>query len=160
QRSKDLVGLQEALDLRFRAIRSRRELSAPGAPLYALEHGLGEAELADVYSGVRAAVRKYDVSTRLSLPFVVYATELGYAYSGDEYWPTCEAQTPGWDVGNRSFIRESFERFAEEYGGAVPSGAWAGQFKIICWPITHAVLPTDLQRQLARLLYESRRALT
>jgi hypothetical protein len=37
-----------------------------------------------------------------------------------------------------------------------PSGPWANHFTIICWPITHAILPKDLQRELARLLYESR----
>ena len=38
----------------------------------------------------------------------------------------------------------------------MPSGRWAHHFSIICWPITHAVLPKDLQRQLARVLYELR----
>ena len=46
--------------------------------------------------------------------------------------------------------------FSETYGGANPSGQWADHFTIICWPITHAVLPKDLQRQLARVLYEIR----
>ncbi|MDR2379907.1 MAG: hypothetical protein LBE08_01805, partial [Bifidobacteriaceae bacterium] len=46
--------------------------------------------------------------------------------------------------------------FHEEYGGAVPQGPWAAQFKKISWPITHAVLPVYLQRHLARLLYDNR----
>src|SRR5205814_1568777 len=32
----------------------------------------------------------------------------------------------------------------------------AEHFSIISWPITHAILPCDLQRQLARILYELR----
>ena len=46
--------------------------------------------------------------------------------------------------------------FEREYGGARPSGAWAEHFSIICWPITHAILPRDLQYQLARILYDLR----
>ena len=40
------------------------------------------------------------------------------------------------------------------------SGNWADHFSIICWSITHAILPKDLQKQLARALYESRCRLT
>ena len=42
----------------------------------------------------------------------------------------------------------------------MPTGAFAEYFTIICWPITHAVLPTFLQRQLAELLYFFRTGLT
>ena len=94
---------------------------------------------------------------RHRLPWIVYAAELGYRYSGNEYWQTFEAATPGWrDHGNRSWIRKCYSWFQGEYGGATPSGQWAEWFTIICWPITHAVLPKDLQRQLARALYDIR----
>ena len=84
---------------------------------------------------------------------MVYAAELGYRYSGDEYWQTFEAQTPGWaQSANRECIRSVFEKFSDTFGGARPSGAWANWFSIISWPVTHAVLPADLQRQFARLL--------
>ena len=49
-----------------------------------------------------------------------------------------------------------YRRFEREFDGAVPTGPWAEHFSIICWPITHAILPKDLQVQLARTLYESR----
>ena len=42
------------------------------------------------------------------------------------------------------------------YGGAEPRGRWANHFSIICWPITHAILPQDLQRELAHSLYRIR----
>ena len=42
----------------------------------------------------------------------------------------------------------------------MPSGNWAKNFTIICWPITNAVLPKDLQRRLASILYEVRGAFT
>jgi hypothetical protein len=82
---------------------------------------------------------------------------VGYGYSGDEFWQTFELQTPGWVFqGSRSWLRDRYQSFHETYGGAAPSGPWANQFSIICWPITHAILPRDLQRQLARILYELR----
>jgi hypothetical protein len=92
-----------------------------------------------------------------ALAWIVYAAEIGYGYSGDEYWQTFEEQTPGWTVrGDRYWIRDCYRMFQRKYGGAQPSGAWAEHFSIICWPITHAILPRDLQRQLARVLYELR----
>ena len=39
-------------------------------------------------------------------------------------------------------------------------GVWARWFKNIAWPITHAVLPADLQRHLARLLSDYRHEFT
>lgn len=41
-----------------------------------------------------------------------------------------------------------------QYAGFCPSGPWAEHFGIICWPISHAVLPTDLQRVLVNVLAE------
>ncbi len=40
--------------------------------------------------------------------------------------------------------------------GAIPQGAWAHHRSIICWPITHSILPNDLQRQLAQILFQIR----
>ncbi len=91
------------------------------------------------------------------LPWLVYATERGYEYSGAEYWQSFEEKTPHWrSEGERAWIRQWFVRFRRRYGGVRPAGAWADHFTIICWPITHAILPRDLQRYLARVLYELR----
>ncbi|HEU4648843.1 MAG TPA: hypothetical protein VFS33_07250 [Gemmatimonadales bacterium] len=86
---------------------------------------------------------------------MVYAAEIGYEYSGYEYWQTFEAKTAGWQPPWRNRIRSRFEAFAEAYHGAQPEGDWARQFNIIAWPITHGILPQDLQRQLAELLYDA-----
>jgi hypothetical protein len=51
-------------------------------------------------------------------------------------------------------------KFAADYGGVVPKGAFADNFPIIAWPVTHAVLPVYLQRNLAQLLFEFRTGLT
>ncbi len=110
---------------------------------------------------VRAWVQTRPASNRHWLPFVVFATESGYRYTGEDYWPTLNSNAPGWERHtSREYVSRRFKAFAEAYGGAVPKGRWAGHFRIICWPITHAILPTDLQLQLARLLYEYRGALT
>jgi hypothetical protein len=95
------------------------------------------------------------------LPWIVYAAEIGYRYEGDEYWQTFEAETPGWlEFGHRSWIRDRFMDFSNRFGGAKPTGPWAEWFTNICWPITHAILPQYLQRQMAEILFELRHAFT
>jgi hypothetical protein len=153
--------LHQRLEAHFHALRDHRDTSGHGAPIFALEHGLSEAELALVKAEVCSAVRRRHLPRESWLPVVIYATEVGYDYCGDEYWQTFESNTPGWaEFGDRHYIRRCFRAFKRLFGGAEPTGAWARHRSIICWPITHAVLPTDLQRQLARLLFEYRRALT
>ncbi|MGW5364454.1 hypothetical protein [Actinopolymorpha pittospori] len=152
-----------ALDAHFADLRDARTTSTEQrSPVFALEHDLEPDDLDLLKDTVRAAVRQ-GLKARHRvwwLPFVVYAAESGYDYVGDEYWRTFEQATPGWRDDQRHWIKAWFPKFATEYDGAVPTGAFAGFFKIIAWPITHAVLPTYLQRQLAQLLYEFSGALT
>ncbi len=155
----ELASWQLRLAEHFRDLASRRGASPNGTPLFALEHGLDSIE----FQAVAAAIRKQIVhsvpSADQALPWIVYAAEIGYGYAGDEYWQTFEEQTPGWTThGDRYWIRSRFQEFQRTCRGAQPSGAWADHFSIICWPITHAILPRDLQRQLARILYELRHA--
>lgn len=155
--------LHRKLDAHFRRLCEHRRGMDPASPVFALEHDLGQADLDLLKTAVRDAVRQgFGARPRRSwLPFVVYAAEVGYDYEGNEYWHSFEAATPTWGVnGDRQYIKTWFKRFADQYGGAVPTGAWAETFRIICWPITHAVLPTYLQRQLAQLLFEYRTGLT
>ena len=90
------------------------------------------------------------------LLWTVYASEAGYGYTGDEYWPSFERQTPNWVYQDRPKLKSWFRRFQQSFNGVVPSGPWAEHFSIIAWPITHALLPRYLQRQFARLLYDLR----
>jgi hypothetical protein len=153
--------LHERLATHFEALQAQRDTASTAAPLFALEHGLTDAEVLLLRTRVCEAVRIGRLPRDAWLPFVVYAAEIGYQYSGDEYWQTFEAATPGWaEYGDRQYIRRHFVRFKETFRGAQPTGPWARHFSIICWPITHAVLPSDLQRHLARLLFDYRRALT
>jgi hypothetical protein len=156
---------QQRLAERFSTLRTERDAVRPGSPIFALEHGLSiDHELPQLQLAVRRVVEGPRLPRSLGLPFVVYAAEVGYGYQGDEFWPVFEAATPKWTSHGidyaRRFIRHRFEEFADIYGGAHISGRWALWFKNIAWPITHAVLPTDLQRHLARLLYDYRTALT
>lgn len=154
--------LHETLDTHFTALRISREALEPSSPVFALEHDRSPEDLDLLASAVRAAVREGLGAGHRQwwLPFVVYAAESGYEYVGDEYWHTFEQSTPGWRDEHRSWIKIWFQRFAESYGGAVPTGAFAEFFKIIAWPITNAVLPVYLQQQLAKLLFEFSGALT
>jgi len=148
----------------FSELRKARDSFRSGSPIFALEHGLDvEEQLPRLKEVVRVAVASSRLPAQPWLPLVVYAAEIGYGYEGDEYWPVFEAETPGWEhrgSAGREYIRNKYELFATTYGGARPSGTWARWFKNIAWPITHAILPVDLQRHLARLLSDYRHEFT
>ena len=149
-----LKDLQERLHEHFRSLASARERS--DFPIFALEHGLSPEELKRIYPLLRARLKARLPLAPHWLLWVVYASEAGYGYAGDEYWPSFEKQTPTWQFQDRPKIKNWFTRFQNTYSGVVPSGPWAKQFSIIAWPITHALLPRYLQRQFARLLYDLR----
>ena len=150
----ELRNWQTRLERHFTALRNYR---GTNGPIFGLEHGLDAQEIQELEAALRDYIAYHPPSPDHALVWIVYSSELGYRYSGDEYWQTFEQETPGWtDHGNRYWLRQQFRNFQKEFGGAAPSGLWAEQFSIICWPITHAVLPKDLQRQLARILYELR----
>ncbi len=159
--SGTIASLHDRLDLHFRELATRRKRALGSAPVYALEHGFSEGDLSVLRDVVKAWIGRTRPPRKHWLPFIIYATEIGYSYEGDEYWPTLEAEAPGWEQNaGRQYVKERFQEFERDYNGARPLGRWASQFTIICWPITHAVLPADLQRQFARLLYDYRGALT
>ena len=146
--------VQQQLHVHFCSLAATREQS--GFPIFALEHGLSAEELKRINALLRACHR-----TRLPLAthwllWVVYASEVGYGYTGDEYWPSFQKQIPTWQFHDRPRIKGWFTRFQKSYNGVVPSGPWAEQFSNIAWPITHALLPRYLQRQFARQLFDLR----
>lgn len=152
-----------ALSDHFAALAASRQSDRRPAPVFALEHGLSGIDREALNAAVRAAVaRGLTARERVTywLPFVVYAAESGYAYEGAEYWRTFAEATPGWTHGDRDWVSIWFQRFADQFGGAVPSGAFADAFRIISWPIAHSVLPVYLQRQLVELLFHVRAELT
>ena len=153
--------LHQRLNAHFDRLRSQRNHDVgPSFPVFALEHGLSDLDLGLLNTAVRVSVDRGSLPMAESLPFIVYAAEVGYDYSGDEYWQTFAKVTPGWSsIEDRGFVRQAFQDFARRFGGAIPAGPWAKNFSIISWPITHAVLPTDLQQQLVRLIFEYRTGL-
>ena len=154
---KELTDWQQRLALHFAALRERRRVDGANRPIFGLEHGLSQSEVQALETAVRSHIVHRRPLRDHALAWIVYASELGYRYAGDEYWQTFERETPGWIAnGDRNQLRTFYRQFHRDFGGAVPSGLWAEHFSIICWPITHAILPKDLQLQLARTLYELR----
>ena len=149
------------LEEHFAELRKERSAAVGARPIFALEHDLSPAEIEDLDKQIREDIATGAPSLFHPLPWIVYAAEVGYRYEGDEYWQTFEAETPRWsEVGRRAWIRDRFIDFSKRFGGATPTGTWAEWFKNISWPITHAILPQYLQRQMAEVLYEQRNAFT
>ena len=149
-----LTEIQDRLHAHFRSLATARQRI--GFPIFALEHGLNPAELIRINDLLRARQEARLPLASHWLLWAVYASEAGYGYAGDEYWPSFEKQTPNWQFHDRPKIKIWFRKFQESFNGVVPSGPWAEQFSIIAWPITHALLPRYLQRQFAKLLYDLR----
>lgn len=137
-----------------------RARSGSGFPLFALEHGLSEDDVDAIGTLLKARLAEGARLSRHWLLWVVYATELGYDYDGEEYWTSFEERTPKWwqsvTSSRRNQLREWFAKFHATYDGVRPTGPWAEHFSIIAWPITHAVLPKYLQWQFARNLFSLR----
>ena len=151
-----LSRLQRQLEGTFAGLRDER--TAVRYPVYALEHGLDVPQL-DLLKASLAGefARRSTLDARFWLLWVVLAAEVGYSYDGDEYWRSFAEQVPGCtDHDDREKIRDWFRRFAVRFNGFEPEGRWAEHFSIIAWPITHSILPVDLQGHFARLLYDLR----
>lgn len=151
-----LPALQQELEVRFGLLAGER---AEERRIFALEHGLRIDVLA--LAGELSKQLQYGTPNNACwLAWVVFATEVGYDYAGAEYWQTFKERLPAWGIidtpKNRSRISVWFRHFANTYNGVRPSGTWARQFRIIAWPITHAILPRDLQYQFARSLHYNR----
>ena len=136
-----------------------RSRSESGLNIFALEHGLDVPAITDISRQLRLRSRSRLHLSPHWLLWVIYATEHGYQYEGDEYWPSFEQQTPWWDGNRRYQLAQWFRKFQRSYNGVVPTGRWADHFSIISRPITHAILPKYLQVQFARTLYYQRHRL-
>lgn len=154
---------QQKLESHFSQLRQRR-FNHPGAYpiLYALEHDLNEGDVAELRRQIHEWLKFTGPAHRHFLAWAVYSAEIGYQYSGEEYWTTFCRLTPNWQdsQNSRDHIRSAFEEFHRKFNGTQPQGPWAEKFTIICWPITHAILPKDFQRELAYVLYELRGSFT
>lgn len=149
--------LQRELESRFEQL---SEECAEGRRIFALEHGLS-LDLEELAAELSQQLGCGNPRRAHWLVWVVFATEIGYSFAGAEYWQTFNERLPAWQRSadgnrNRSQIRVWFRMFANKYNGVRPSGTWAKQFSIIAWPITHAILPKDLQFHFAKSLHHNR----
>jgi hypothetical protein len=142
------------LDQQFATLRDQRPEENP---VFALEHGLGPEERQQLTKTVRDSIPGNFPKKNGWLPWIVHATEIGYGFSGQEYWKTFREETPGWwKYGDRNWLREKFEQFSDEYGGIEPSGVWAEQNSFIAWPVVNAILADDLRDHLIDVLHAVR----
>jgi hypothetical protein len=151
-----LADLQTRLERHFQSLQAERRGLA--YPVYALEHGLDASEVVALRETLSADLLTVGFLRKQHwLLWTVVAAEVGYSYDGEEFWQSFAGQIPSWRrFGNRDTIRTWFKRFAKTYSGFVPQGRWARHFGIIAWPISHSILPRDLQTHFARLLYDMR----
>jgi len=75
-----LTEWQRTLHEHFEALRRRRSAISGDRPIFALEHGLDAGQRLDLEAEVRAHIAQSPPRTEHALPWIVYATELGYRY--------------------------------------------------------------------------------
>ncbi len=150
-----MTDLQSQLAARFSNLRDGRT-----GPVFFLEHGLTNEELAALVDGVRSSLQERGLSdpwwSAHDLPLLVAASEVGYRYlgAGTDFWPLLESDL-GRAIGGveRHRIKELFSNAAARFRGARPQATpWAQAFHIIAWPIVHALLPLEFHRALASTL--------
>ena len=149
--------LQRMLESRFEQLSGEHTADRR---IFALEHDVA-IDMQALAAELSKQLRYGKPDGRYWLVWVVFATEVGYSYAGAEYWQTFGDRLPAWkqyadNNRNRSQIRVWFRQFALKYRGVRPTGTWAQQFSIIAWPVTHAVLPQDLQYHFAKSLHAHR----
>jgi hypothetical protein len=146
------------LDEHFRKLSQLRRSVAETLPIFALEHPLSNFEIAQLTKSLDADLRRQrTLDSGLWLVWIVAATECGYDFRGLEFWPNLEKRVPSWaEYGDRNRLRDWFRRFHHDYNGVEPSGHWARHRSVICWPITHSILPRDLQHHLCAAIYAAR----
>jgi len=153
--SADLEQIEAQLRAHFERLAAAKRPN--NQPLFALEHCLGSEEVVQMRGLLRASIRHNGMSAKFKHCWLVHAAEHGYTFDGLEFWPSFAEQTPHWTYfGDRETLRGWFAHFAKQHNGACPRGSWAQHFRYIAWPITHALLPSDLQIQLAHALYQLR----
>lgn len=136
-------------------------------PVFMIEHGLSTDDL----SGVRDLLwRALERDPNLSspqwnwsyLPLLAVTAEVGYRYqgTGTDFWPVVEQDLHLIAGGGfRLALVRLFELGHREFGIAKPSNsAWERHFPLIAWPIANALVPLELQPQLARALRQALRA--
>lgn len=145
------------LSARFKALSETR----PDDVVYFLEHGLDPQELDELRVQVREVVTTSRPEAPVwgvhPLPLLVIATEVGYQYRGNgtDFWPSFDAELGGGGLTERDCdaVAKLFETESRRLCGVTPpNNRWSECFRRIAWPITHAILPIELNRHFAAAL--------
>lgn len=161
---RELLQWQSHLDKVFSTLDTTRNRKK-GKPFFVLEHGLDEIELAEVCTLVIEHGR-FDLSfEKVELPFVVFATEIGFQYEDakhdhpeetSDYWPMFDLKIPNWrkKQKNYKFFKYAFSEYLiNRYSNIyLPDGAWFETFPYISWPVYQAILSKDARQDLIRLM--------
>ena len=138
-----MLDTQRALAERFASLSPSRI-----GPIFFIEHGFDDTEVSQLRAAVREAAQLHPPESHWwrerPFPLLVVATEIGYRYrgAGTDFWPLLEDDlgielTPN----SRQHVRDLFDACASEYRGARPPDTpWANAFRLIAWPITHALV--------------------
>lgn len=150
-----LVEAQRSLSKRFETLRNSRRGS-----VFFIEHGLSNEKMIQLLDAVSWALSDTPIQSKwwhmTPLPLIVAATEVGYRYrgTGTDFWPKFESRI-GVTISpeGRRRVRDLFEKASTDYEGARPSVTpWTNAFRLIAWPITHALVPMEFHRQLSAAL--------
>lgn len=146
---------------------SRMSADRGSFPVFMIEHGLSTDDL----SGIRDLLwRALERDPNLSspqwnwsyLPLLAVTAEVGYRYqgTGTDFWPVVEQDLHLIAGGGfRLALVRLFELGHREFGIAKPgNSAWDRHFPLIAWPIANALVPLELQPQLASALRQALRA--
>ena len=133
-----LDATQSQLEIRFADLAAMRR--PQNYPVYSLEHGFHSEQLTEIKMAASVELRGVGLRKEHWLVWAALASEAGYGYAGEEYWPALEFRSGEWRHNDfRDQLRIWFRRFHTTYGGPVPKGRWAAHFSIIAWPIANAI---------------------
>ena len=125
--------------------------------IYFIEHGISTTDFVHVVDSTTRFLSEHKIGESvwdgLYLPLVVVASEVGYQYrgAGTDFWPLLESKlSTNLDLMERRRVRDLFKKASIRFHGATPPDTkWANSFKLISWPITHALLPLEFHRAFA-----------
>lgn len=154
-----MTNFQDILARQFDNLRETRD-----GPIFFIEHGLSEDDLADMKELVKQSLALHTIQSEWwrdkYLPLLVCATEVGYQYygSGTNFWPVLEkAWATTISFQDRQCLRDAFEHESNNFDGAQPTDTpWSTSFHLIAWPIYHALLPKEFHRQLSQVFTKLR----
>lgn len=135
-------------------------------PVFMIEHGLNPGELSEL-RGVLSRQLEFDPGLEYPqweqsyLPLLVVTSEIGYRYrgTGTNFWPVVEQDLRiTADNKFRSALVDFFKSAHRKFGIARPGlSPWESHFPLIAWPVANALVPLELQPQLARSLQQTLR---